>query len=141
MIESHYVLLSVDNLKKFPIKESLGHKILGVEPDIIIDLSLKRPRLIVRSELYKPEGEFIEEIGAGYCSKLNRNVFLGFSYLKPKVAVDCSDENLNNILKDMFYKNVPVVSVSDNVYQILVHPALLKILSQPQFKDVEYRRL
>ncbi|WP_255903369.1 hypothetical protein [Vibrio campbellii] len=44
-------------------------------------------------------------------------------------------------LKDMFYKNVPIVSVSDNVYQILVHPALLKILSQPQFKDVEYRRL
>ncbi|ERB66786.1 hypothetical protein G3U99_20555 [Vibrio coralliilyticus OCN008] len=143
-----YYILSRKNVEQFAIKEHLGHKAIGVEPDIIIDLNLLRPRIIIRGGLDIRDKKGIEELESGYFTRNNNKTYLNFTYLKPKNIIFSEIESeinqqsikesklLNSLLED----GVLMVGFIDHPDVILVHSKIITELCAKKYKDVEVRK-
>lgn len=143
MTRESYIFLNKNNIGQFPITENKGHKILGIEPDVIIDLALMEPRLFLRSSLVDFDIDSIEDLDAGYYSNSSGKLFLGFSYIKPSQYIPYSSENdiVNCPLsKELFDNEILLVGFKDKRDTILVHPSLVEKLRNTQYKDVEIRK-
>lgn len=144
-----YFILSKALLSTFPIKQNLGHKFLGVEPDLLIDFFLLPPRIFLRTDLlHVQESDQIETLEAGYFTSPKRKLFQGFSLLRPQRTIttiqpletgkltDITQLDLSAIKKE---QQPTLLKVKDHLDVLLIHHNFLKSLSVPAIRDIEFR--
>ena len=140
-----YLMLSKTLLAEFPIKQHLGHKVIGVEPDLLFDFFLLQPRIFLRTDLLDVQDrDHIEVLEAGYFSSKQHKLFQGFSLLRPLHTVQLIVEGrLTDVaqldfsaLKD---KQPALLKVQNHLDVLLIHHDFLKRLSSSFIRDIEYR--
>ncbi|MDA0118206.1 hypothetical protein [Vibrio sp. T11.5] len=130
MVIDGYFKLDAASYLQCPVKEHLGHKVIGVEPDLAFDLTLAPPRIFIRNELVDLLGELTPKLIQGaYLNPNNTHAYQNFSVITadhfslPKVEAD-------DDLPAVFY------------YQqaLYLSQALLDEMTRnKKLKDIEYR--
>ncbi|MDE3899226.1 MULTISPECIES: hypothetical protein [Vibrio] len=131
MVINGYFELNKDTYENLPIKEHLGHKLISVEPDLLIDLLASFPRIMIRSELASVFSE-IESllIEAAYIDSSENKSYLSFlSTSRENLSLDIIDEN-NESLPIIFYHQNSLYIKNDIVSEINNSKSIL---------DIEYR--
>jgi len=143
-----YQILSKAELDQFPIKQHLGHKFIGVEPDLILDFFLLQPRIFLRTDLVDvKKNDHLEVLEAGYFTAKQHKLFRGFSLLRPQRSVSTiqtieEGENIDitqldfSPLKD---EQPALLKVHDHLDVLVIHHDFLKRLSTPSIADIEFR--
>ncbi len=93
MVINNYFKLNMKSYLHCPTKESLGHKNIGVEPDLIFDLSLGFPRLFIRNDVsYIIDDIKVNLIEAAYVNSKSNHAYMNF-FTIDKVSFDLGLED------------------------------------------------
>ncbi|NAX24627.1 hypothetical protein CAG64_03910, partial [Vibrio sp. V38_P2S17PM301] len=124
-------VLNKDTFSKFPVPEKLGHKLIGVEPDLVIDLTLVIPRIFIRSDLSKSVfGEFSDFlVDAAYINSFGDKSYLSFLCTHAE-KFDLIDVSSKNKLPLLFYNDESLY-----IYEDIVS----RIIDSSDIVDIEYR--
>ena len=143
-----YQILSKTQLFQFPIKQHLGHKLIGVEPDLLFDFFLLQPRIFLRTDLLDVQDrDHIEVLEAGYFSSKQHKLFQGFSLLRPLHTITTAQLIVEGKLADVAQldfsilkdKQPALLKVQDHLDVLLIHHDFLKRLSSSFIRDIEFR--
>ncbi|MFW7526620.1 hypothetical protein ACODM8_21180 [Vibrio ostreicida] len=130
MVIDGYFKLDTASYLRCPVKAHLGHKVIGVEPDLAFDLTLTPPRVFIRNELVDLLGELTPKLIQGaYLNPNNTHAYQNFRVITadhfslPKVEAD-------DTLPAVFY------------YQQALYLSLTlldEMTHNKKLKDIEYR--
>lgn len=145
--KDYYYLISKENIESLPIKESLGHKLIGVEPDLIIDFHLNTPRIFIKNY-------YIDDIGLSnspdtesvYYNSKSRKLYADFTLLHPHNEKRlCRYNAYNRVKKTDIYDIIPqdkcaltpIIKIDKK--SILVDGCLVEKIKSSSIRDIEYR--
>ncbi|ANW23413.1 hypothetical protein ACK1CN_02705 [Vibrio coralliilyticus] len=128
MVIEGYFELNSDSYYQSKIKEHLGHKLIGVEPDLVFDFTMSIPRVFIRTELIA----IFEE---------SREKFVHAAYVNSKQAY----HNFLAIIEDNFsVENIEDKTISKNIFfynqsLFISFDLINKINDCKNIIDIEYR--
>ncbi|WP_299022843.1 hypothetical protein [uncultured Photobacterium sp.] len=154
---SEYFLLSKDSINSFPIKEHLGHKRIGVEPDLLIDFSFV-PTIFISSDLYdRMNLEGVSFSDAIYDASLtpfkddNVKVFHGMYalYIENRFNVITNETNGlfavgdleldNEKLIKLYEDGIDIFKLSCDPSKVFVSERFIEMINSLPIVDVEFR--
>lgn len=120
MVTDTHFKLTRDTISSLPIKEHLGHKILGIEPDLVFDFKLNTPRLFIRSPLIDIFGDDMNFEEAAYINSKATKVHRSFACLLPGEysEKDCPNLFLLENVLYLSYKIIDSINTSSGIIDI-----------------------
>lgn len=130
MVIDGYFKLNKNTYNDCLIEESLGHKLISVEPDLVVDCCSQFPRLIIREDLvdifYSATEQFVE---AAYINSQGNKLFSSF------LSTSRDNSTLFTIDKKI---NLPIFFYFEN--SLYIRDELIsRINKDNRILDIEYR--
>tara|TARA_Y100000588_G_C14246890_1_gene921822 strand:+ start:1256 stop:1651 length:396 start_codon:yes stop_codon:yes gene_type:complete len=130
MVIDGYFKLNKNTYNDCLIEESLGHKLISVEPDLVVDCFSQFPRLIIREDLvdifYSATEQFVE---AAYINSQGNKLFSSF------LSTSRDNSTLITIGKK---NNLPIFFYFENSLYIK-DELISRINKDNRILDIEYR--